>query len=105
MTNPADHCLTPLSTNYRCHTEDDKILCTWDHTPLGIKYELLAGPLFTFFFSLATIPVGILASNQWVNRRVVLAVSLALWSGMTLATAFTRQYWQFLLTRLGLGLL
>ena len=79
--------------------------CIWDHTPLGLKYELLAGPFFTFIFTLATIPIGILASSRWVNRRVILALSLVLWSGMTLATAFTHQYWQFLLTRVGLGLL
>lgn len=86
----------------RCN---DDVSCTWTHSPLGLKYELLAGPFFTFVYTLATIPLGILASNRWVNRRVTLSIFVILWSSMTLASAFTHRYWQFLLARLGLGLL
>ena len=100
------HCfLLPSHISFSCQNACDGNHCTWDHTPLGIKYELLAGPLFTFIFSLATIPLGVLASNRWVNRKATLSIFLALWSGMTLATSYTRRYWHILLARIGLGLL
>ena len=54
---------------------------------------------------MAAIPLGVLAGYSFVNRKIGLVVCLVLWSTMTLLSAFTRSFWQLLLTRLGLGIL
>ena len=79
--------------------------CQWDYTATGIEYEVLAGPAFTLIFTLAAIPLGILAGYRRVNRKIAIAVCLALWSTMTLLAGFTQTFWQLLLTRIGLGIL
>jgi len=78
--------------------------CKWDFNGQGIQYEILAGPIFIVVYTVAGIPLGLLA--DFYNRRALLAVCLALWSAMTLATGFVQQYWQLALTRfiLGIGL-
>lgn len=70
-----------------------------------MEYELLAGPAFTLVFTVAAIPLGVMAGYSFVNRKIGLAVCLVLWSAMTLVAAFATSFWQLLLTRLGLGIL
>lgn len=86
----------------RCEGDGD---CVWDYSATGIQYEALAGPAFTLVFTLAAIPLGIIAGFPKVNRKMMLCVCLAVWSAMTLASSFTHAYWQLLLTRIGLGIL
>ena len=88
--------------HFSCAAEEP---CVWDYTATGIEYELLAGPAFTLFFTMAAIPLGVLAGYSFVNRKIGLVVCLVLWSTMTLLSAFTVSFWQLLLTRLGLGIL
>lgn len=77
----------------------------WDHAPIGIEYEVLAGPAFTLVFTMVALPLGVLAGFSKVNRKMAIAVSLILWSAMTLASSFTQSFWQLLLARIGLGIL
>jgi predicted MFS family arabinose efflux permease len=48
------------------------------------------------------IPIAVLADR--VNRRNVIAVSLALFSLMTFLSAYTARFWQLILTRFGTGI-
>lgn len=107
---------TPLPRNMSCVGActdirnqslcDDRgtVPCVWDYTATGIRYEVLAGPAFTLLFTLVAIPLGVLAGFSWVNRKLGIAICLGLWSFMTLLSGFTQQYWQLLLTRVGLGI-
>ncbi len=70
-----------------------------------MEYEVLAGPAFTLVFTVAALLLGLMAASPYVNRRLAITACLALWSFMTLMASFTNQYWQLLLTRIGLGIL
>ena len=65
----------------------------------GVAF-LTAAPLVTFY-----VTFGILIS--WVadrsNRRNILAISLIIWSGFTALCGLSRNYMQFLLGRIGVG--
>jgi predicted MFS family arabinose efflux permease len=63
---------------------------------------LLAGPAFALFYTCAGIPVARLA-DAWV-RRSVIAISLALWSGMTALTGLSRSFAELVLVRIGVGI-
>lgn len=89
----------------RCSASSAAFPCVWDYTATGIEYEFLAGPAFTLVFTMAAIPLGVLAGHPVVNRKIGLSVCLVLWSTMTLLAGFTSAFWQLLLTRLGLGIL
>lgn len=77
-------------------------VCKWDYNGQGLQYEILAGPVFIVVFTLAGLPLGLLA--DFYNRRTLLAACLVLWSAMTLATGFVHQYWQLAVTRFILGI-
>jgi predicted MFS family arabinose efflux permease len=63
---------------------------------------LLAGPAFALFYTFAGIPVARLA-DVWV-RRSVIAIGLALWSGMTALTGLSRSFAELVLVRIGVGI-
>jgi MFS family permease len=62
---------------------------------------LLSGLAFAIFYSISSLPLGILADR--VNRRNLMAICLAVWSGMTAVCASTRSLLQLLLARIGVG--
>ena len=93
-----------LVSLHSCTVSKD-VPCQWDYSATGIKYEILAGPAFTLMFTLVAIPLGVLAGYRWVNRKVALSVAMVLWSVMTLLAGFTQEFWELLLTRVGLGIL
>jgi MFS family permease len=62
---------------------------------------LLSGFSFAIFYTLAGIPIARISDRG--SRRGVIAVSLALWSGMTAATGLAQNYLQLLLARIGVG--
>jgi MFS family permease len=62
---------------------------------------LLSGFSFALFYTLAGIPIARLSDRG--SRRGVIAVSLALWSGMTALTGLAQSFWQLLLARVGVG--
>ncbi|HWP02431.1 MAG TPA: MFS transporter [Gemmatimonadaceae bacterium] len=72
---------------------------------LGIsdtQMSLLLGLAFAVFYSLMGIPIGRLADSG--NRRAIIAVGIALWSGMCTACGLARSYWQLFLARVGVGI-
>ncbi|HUO92418.1 MAG TPA: MFS transporter [Rhizomicrobium sp.] len=62
---------------------------------------LLNGPVFALMYATLGIPIAIIADR--VNRRNVIASSLALFSLMTFLSAFSARFWQLMLTRFGTG--
>jgi predicted MFS family arabinose efflux permease len=62
----------------------------------------LTGVALALFYVTLGIPVAGLADRA--NRRNILAVALALWSGMTVCTGLARSYSLLLLARFGVGI-
>jgi MFS family permease len=58
-------------------------------------------PLGLFYVSFG-IPMSWLADRR--NRRNILAASMIAWSGITALCGLSRTYWQFLATRIGVGI-
>ena len=63
---------------------------------------LLTGPAFALVYAVLGVPLALLADR--VNRRNVIAVSLALFSAATVACNFAVQFWQLALARAGVGI-
>jgi predicted MFS family arabinose efflux permease len=66
-------------------------------TQMGV----LTGLAFAAFHALATLPIAAWADRG--VRRTIIALGLALWSGLTLLTGLARSYPEILLARLGIG--
>lgn len=62
---------------------------------------LLVGPTFAFFYAGMGLPLALLADR--VNRRNLIAVSLGLFSAMTIACGLAVQFWQLALARILTG--
>jgi predicted MFS family arabinose efflux permease len=63
---------------------------------------LLGGPVFALMYATLGIPIAVLADR--VNRRNVIAASLAIFSLMTVFSAYAAQFWQLMLARFGTGI-
>lgn len=73
-------------------------------TELGLKDSqlgILTGLAFAAFYATLGIPVALWADRG--NRRNIIALSLALWSGMTALSGLSSSYMQLLLARMGVG--
>ena len=90
---------------YRCSNKSIEGECVWQYSGSGIEYQILAGPVFMLVFTVAGVPLGLLASYKSVNRHLVLSAALLLWTLATLATSFSQAFWMLLLLRAGLGML
>ncbi|HYL71735.1 MAG TPA: MFS transporter [Candidatus Dormibacteraeota bacterium] len=62
----------------------------------------LTGWALAMFYVTVGIPVAALADR--VNRRNIVALSLAVWSGMTVLCGRAHNYWQLLVARFGVGI-
>ncbi|HMK84674.1 MAG TPA: MFS transporter [Steroidobacteraceae bacterium] len=62
--------------------------------------QLTGWPL-AFFYVTMGIPISWLADR--VNRRNILAAALVIWSGFTFLCGRSHTYWQFLFSRIGVG--
>ncbi len=62
---------------------------------------LLTGFAFAIFYVSVGIPIARLADSG--NRKNIVAVSVAVWSGMTALSGLTQNYFQLLLARIGVG--
>jgi len=62
----------------------------------------LTGVALALFYVTAGIPLGVLADR--VNRRNMVAISLAAWSGMVALCGVAQNFWQLLLARIGVGI-
>jgi predicted MFS family arabinose efflux permease len=63
---------------------------------------LLAGPAFALFYVVLSVPIAQLADR--VNRRNLIAMAVALWSGMTALSGLAANIWQLGLARIGVGI-
>jgi predicted MFS family arabinose efflux permease len=68
------------------------------NTQLG----LLGGPAFAIVYATLGVPIAVLAER--VSRRNIIAVSMALFSVMTVACGQAVQFWHLLLARFGTGI-
>ncbi len=62
---------------------------------------LLAGTAFALFYVILGIPIARLA-DRW-NRRNLIALAVAVWSGMTALSGLAANIWQLTLARIGVG--
>jgi MFS family permease len=62
----------------------------------------LTGVPLGFFYVFFGIPMSWLADRR--NRRNILAASMIVWSGFTALCGLSRNYWQFLAARIGVGI-
>lgn len=62
---------------------------------------LLTGTLYGVAYAVAGIPIGWAVDRM--NRRSLLAVILAIWSGLTALSGLTVSFWQLALARIGVG--
>ena len=69
-------------------------------TDSGVAF--LTGIPLAFFYVVFGIPISWLADRS--NRRNILAASLVIWSGFTAMCGVSRNYLQFLLGRIGVGI-
>ena len=63
---------------------------------------LLGGPVFALMYATLGIPIAVLADRT--NRRNLIAASLAIFSLMTVFSAYAAKFWQLMLTRFGTGI-
>ena len=63
---------------------------------------LLAGTAFALFYVVLGIPIARLADR--VNRRNLIALAVAIWSGMTALSGLAANVWQLALARVGVGI-
>jgi predicted MFS family arabinose efflux permease len=62
---------------------------------------LLTGPSLAFFYVILGFPISWLIDRS--NRRNIIAASSIAWSAMTVFTGLSRNYWQLLISRIGIG--
>lgn len=62
---------------------------------------LLTGPSLAFFYVILGFPISWLIDRS--NRRNIIAVSIVAWSAMTVCTGLSRNFWQLLISRIGIG--
>ena len=63
---------------------------------------LLAGTAFALFYVVLGVPIARLADRA--NRRNLIALAVAVWSGMTALSGFAANIWQLALARVGVGI-
>ena len=66
------------------------------------QYGMLQGIAFGIFYMLCSLPIGRMADTY--QRRLVLAVSLTLFSMFSMASGFARNFGQLFVTRVGVGI-
>ena len=62
---------------------------------------LLAGFAFALFYATLGIPIARYADRS--NRRSLIALALAVWSGMTALSGLAQNFWHLLVARIGVG--
>jgi len=65
---------------------------------------LMTGLAFALFYTVLGIPIARYADKPGSDRGRLIAVSLAIWSGMTALCGLATNYWQLLLARIGVGI-
>ena len=63
---------------------------------------LLAGTAFAIFYAVLGMPLALIA-DRW-NRRNLIGLSLAIWSGMTALSGLAGNFWHLAAARIGVGI-
>ena len=63
---------------------------------------LLSGTAFAIFYATLGMPLALLA-DRW-NRRNLIGISLAIWSGMTALSGLAGNFWHLAAARIGVGI-
>jgi predicted MFS family arabinose efflux permease len=63
---------------------------------------LLSGTAFAIFYATLGMPLALVA-DRW-NRRNLIGLSLAVWSGMTALSGLAMNFWQLAIARIGVGM-
>ncbi len=71
-----------------------------DVTDFGMG--LLSGTAFAIFYATLGMPLALIA-DRW-NRRNLIGLSLAVWSGMTALSGLAMNFWQLAAARIGVGI-
>jgi MFS family permease len=86
----------------------DRYMVTQVLEPIRLELHLsdsgvgwLTGPSLAFFYIFMGFPISWLIDRS--NRRNIISVSIISWSAMTLCTGLSRNYWQLLVSRIGIG--
>ncbi|WP_159079727.1 MFS transporter [Methyloceanibacter sp. wino2] len=66
-----------------------------------IQLGLLSGLAFAVLFSTLGLPLALAVSS--LNRRNVIAITIAVWSAMTMLCGLAQNFWQLFLARVGVG--
>jgi predicted MFS family arabinose efflux permease len=61
----------------------------------------LSGLAFAAFYATLGIPIAMWADRG--NRRNIITLALAVWSGMTALSGLAQNYWHLLIARMGVG--
>ncbi|HEY2661516.1 MAG TPA: MFS transporter [Caulobacteraceae bacterium] len=69
-------------------------------TDAGVAF--LTGVALALFYVTVSLPVAVLADRS--SRRNIVAISLMLWSAMTVFTGLARNFWQLMAARVGVGI-
>jgi MFS transporter, Spinster family, sphingosine-1-phosphate transporter len=64
---------------------------------------LMTGLAFALFYTVLGIPIARFADRPGTSRPRLIAVALAVWSGMTALCGLAQNFWQLLLARIGVG--
>lgn len=86
----------------------DRVIPSVVFEPMRLEFDLndlqlgIIGAAFTVVYAVAGIPLGRLSDTG--SRKTVIAVGVAVWSGMTAATGFAWNYTTLLITRMGVGI-
>ncbi|MFY8047215.1 MAG: spinster family MFS transporter [Erythrobacter sp.] len=64
---------------------------------------LMTGLAFALFYTVLGIPIARFADRPTTHRPRLIAVALAVWSGMTALCGLAQNFWQLLLARIGVG--
>lgn len=96
-----------LGVNIAAHLDKQLIVILQESikADLGLsdtQLGLVTGIAFSVAYTLFGIPVAQLADR--FNRKNIIAISLAFWSGITALTGFAKNYWQLFIARVGVGL-
>jgi predicted MFS family arabinose efflux permease len=87
----------------------DRYMITQVLEPIRLELHLtdsgvgwLTGPSLAFFYVILGFPISWLIDRS--NRRNIISASIVAWSAMTLCTGLSRNYWQLLASRIGIGI-
>ena len=73
-----------------------------DDTIVSLPFGFLSGVAFAIFYATLGVPMAMWADRG--NRRNLIALALATWSGMTAVCGMATNFWQLALARIGVGI-